>query len=228
MTIPAPGEYIDIHVHDGRSADDTFLLESLMAHEGKSPDSSPHKAYTFGIHPWFLDDENSNPHLDLVRKMAADPGIVAVGEAGYDKIKGPSTELQRYVFEEQVRISELSGKPMIIHCVRSWEELLASHKKLKPSMPWMIHGFRGKISLAGQLLAKGFYLSFWFEFVIREESAPLLKSVPADRIFLETDGADIDIREIYRKAASDLMITAEVLKSRIRSNYFTFFGLKNA
>ena len=68
-------------------------------------------------------------------------------------------------------------------------------------MPWLIHGFRGNIELAQQLISKGMYLSFWFDFVIRPESSELLRSLPKDRIFLETDGADVDIRDIYKKVA---------------------------
>ena len=68
-------------------------------------------------------------------------------------------------------------------------------------MPWLIHGFRGNVELAKQLLSKGMYLSFWFDFIIRPESSKLVRSLPKERIFLETDGADVDIRTIYEKVA---------------------------
>ena len=61
-------------------------------------------------------------------------------------------------------------------------------------MPWLVHGFRGNMELASQLLSKGMYLSFWFDFVLRTESADLLRHLPVNRLFLETDGADVDIR----------------------------------
>jgi TatD DNase family protein len=152
------------------------------------------------------------------------PNILAIGEAGFDKLRGPSVELQRKVFEKQVSIAEDHKKPIIIHCVRAWDELLASHKKLKPVTPWLIHGFRGKKELARQLLSKGMYLSFWFDFVIRPESAGLLRSLPVSRFFLETDGADIDIREIYRKVATDLDLTIDELKAVLSNNFNLFFN----
>jgi TatD DNase family protein len=89
----------------------------------------------------------------------------------------------------------------------------------------MIHGFRGNVKLATQLLSKGMYLSFWFDFVIRPESAKLLRSLPKERIFLETDGADIDIRTIYKKVASDLDLSIDELKSIILTNFKEFFKL---
>ena len=133
-------------------------------------------------------------------------------------------ELQRRAFEEQIIISEEIRKPVVIHCVRAWDELLAELKKLKPKMPWLIHGFRSNVELAKQLLLKGMYLSFWFDFAMRPESAGLLKSLPADRIFLETDGADVDIKSIYEKVAVDLELSVDELKSIILSNFEEFFS----
>ncbi|HEX2977163.1 MAG TPA: TatD family hydrolase, partial [Bacteroidales bacterium] len=158
-------------------------------------------------------------------KMANNPLVIAIGEAGFDKLKGPSFELQRKVFRMQVELSESLKKPLIIHCVRAWEELLSVHKEMRPEMPWMIHGFRGKIKLAEQLLSKGFYLSLWFEFVLRPESSDLIRALPQNRIFLETDGADVDIRDIYLKVSDDINLPLIDLKKTIYSNFIDFFSI---
>ena len=226
MHFPQAGDYIDIHVHDGKPSAGLFILESLMAHEEKMPEALSGVSYTYGIHPWFLNEENHKQLLLSVEKTVCNPEVIAVGEAGFDRLKGPSAELQRKVFEEQVIISEEIKKPVIIHCVRSWDELLAAKKKLKPRMPWLIHGFRGNQELAGQLLSKGMYLSFWFEFVLRPESGNLLRNMPNDRFFLETDGADVDIRSIYQNVATDRNQNVDDLKSDILNNYKAFFEYK--
>lgn len=219
MYFPNQGDYIDIHVHGGTPAAGVFILESLMAHEGKMPEDKPGVSYTYGIHPWFLNENNHNQLLNSVRNTIDQPDIIAVGEAGFDKLKGPSMELQRTVFEEQVIISEVYKKPVVIHCVRAWDELLSVQKKMKPKMPWLVHGFRGNVELASQLLSKGMYLSFWFDFALRPESGNLLRQLPHDRIFLETDGADVDIRTIYNKVAIDLALTVDSLKMQILKNF---------
>jgi TatD DNase family protein len=219
MYFPLEGDYIDIHVHDGTPASGNFILETLMAHEGKVPSDIPGIAYTYGIHPWFLNENNYKNLILSVERFVSHPGVIAIGEAGFDRLKGPSAEIQRIVFEEQILISEKFKKPVVIHCVRAWEELLAAHKKLKPKMQWLIHGFRGNAELADQLLSKGMFLSFWFEFVLRPESGDLLRQLPSDRIFLETDGAEIDIRSIYDKVAVDLDISVDGLKSIILKNF---------
>ena len=225
MYFPQHGDYIDIHVHDGTPASGIFILECLMAHEKKTPQNIPGVSYTYGIHPWFLNEGNEKQLLTSLEKLINNPDVIAIGEAGFDKIRGPSLDLQRRVFEKQIAISEEVGKPVVIHCVKAWEELLAAQKKLKPEMPWLIHGFRGNVELAGQLISKGMFLSFWFDFVLRPESAGLLRALPENRVFLETDGADIDIRDIYNKVSNDKDITVEELKRIILSNYKEFFGV---
>jgi TatD DNase family protein len=219
MHFPVNGDYIDIHVHDGTPVSGNFILETLMAHERKVPLDIPGVAYTYGIHPWFLKENNYKNLLLSVERFVSHPDIIAIGEAGFDRLKGPSPEIQRIVFEKQIVIAEEFRKPVVIHCVRAWEELLAVHKKLKPKMPWLIHGFRGNAELADQLLSKGMFLSFWFEFILREESGDLLRHLPLDRIFLETDGADIDIRSVYNKVAADRNISVDELKSIILKNF---------
>ncbi len=167
--------------------------------------------------------ESHDGMLAYVAVTAADRSVIAVGEAGFDKIKGPAMDLQKKTFEEQVLIAEEHKKPVVIHCVRAWEELLAEHKKLKPLTPWLVHGFRGKKELALQLISRGIYLSFWFDFITRPEAASLLKSLPVDHIFLETDGSGTDIRDIYIKVSGDLGLTVNELKSQIFSNFNEFF-----
>jgi TatD DNase family protein len=225
MHRPKPGDYIDIHVHSGTPASGIFILESLMAHEEKFPSDIPGIAFTYGIHPWFLNEENHKHLLSSVENSAGLPDVIAIGEAGFDRLRGPSMKLQHLAFEEQIAISEELRKPVVIHCVRAWDELLSVQKKLRPKMPWLVHGFRGNVVLANQLLSKGMYLSFWFDFALRPESAELLSHLPIDRIFLETDGADVDIRAIYDKVAADLELSDYELRSKILKNFNDFFTL---
>ena len=219
MYFPQNGDFIDIHVHGGTPSSGIFILESLMAHESKIPAAIAGVAFTYGIHPWFLNESNYKQLIISVESLISHPDIIAIGEAGFDRLRGPSPELQRRAFEDQIIISEKIRKPVVVHCVRAWDELLAVHKKLKPEMSWLIHGYRGNVKLATQLISKGMYLSFWFDFVLRPGSGDLLRHLPTDRILLETDGADVDIKNIYDKVASDLDLSVDELKSIILKNF---------
>jgi len=224
MHLPEEGDYIDIHNHGGIPARGIFILETLMAHENRTPLDNPGMAYTYGIHPWFLSQDNYSEQIELVGRNAENPAVLAIGEAGFDKLRGADPDLQRSAFEKQVEISEKVKKPVIIHCVRAWDELLSVHKSMKPKMPWLIHGFRGNVKQADQLLAKGMYLSFWFNFILRPESSKIIRAVPGNRIFLETDGSDAGIIDIYKKVSIDREIEVEELKSLIFSNFNSFFA----
>jgi TatD DNase family protein len=225
MRIPEPGDFIDIHTHEAKYAEGIFAIDVLMVHEERIPGDTPGIAYSAGIHPWFLDESNRRALIQKVEELVTHPAVILVGEAGFDKIKGPALEIQRMVFEEQVAISETRTMPVIIHCVRAWDELLMEHKKLKPRMPWLVHGFRGNRELAMQLINKGMYISFWFDFVLKPESSELIRSLPSDRIFLETDGAEVDIRDIYNKISLDLELNLNELKELILRNFNFFFNV---
>jgi TatD DNase family protein len=226
MNLPLSGDYINIHNHGSKSRKGVFSIENIMAHEERIPDIEPGLSYSIGIHPWHLSETNLKEHLGKVKEYAIFDNLMAVGETGFDRIRGPALDLQRKAFEEHVKISVEHSKPVFIHCVRAWDELLASHKRLKPTTPWMVHGFRGKKELALQLISRGMYISFWIEFILRPESAELLKNIPANRIFLETDGSDEDITDVYNKVAADLEISIDEMKSVILNNFITFFKLK--
>jgi TatD DNase family protein len=227
MSFPKQNDFIDIHTHGAVPSPGIFSVETLMAHEEKIPVETAGLAYTSGIHPWNLNDENHDRLLLYVEKIASYESVIAIGEAGFDKIKGPAMDLQQRTFEEQVYIAGKLRKPVVIHCVRAWEELISAHKKLKPATPWLIHGFRGKKELGMQLISKGMYLSFWFDFITRREATPLIQSLPVDRIFLETDGSGADIRNIYKKVSGDLGIGVDELKIQMLKNYTVFFNRNN-
>lgn len=223
MSVPQPGDFIDIHTHGAEAVPGIFSVENLMPHEERAPTGIEGLAFTLGIHPWYVNEHNHISLIKKVKEVAGNPFLSAIGEAGFDKLRGPSSSLQKIVFEEQASISEINKKPLIIHCVRSWDELIASHKNIKPKMPWLIHGFRGSLQLAEQLLSRGMYLSFWYDFILRPESSDLLRALPGDHIFLETDGADTDIKDIYNKVSDDLSITSDELKNLIYLNYINVF-----
>jgi TatD DNase family protein len=223
MNLPQSDDYIDIHNHGASSATGQFSVENLMAHEDRIPDSQPGIAYTAGIHPWHLTSENYKQQMDFVAGYADHDNIIALGEAGFDRLRGPSVKMQKKAFEEQVKIADEASKPIFIHCVRAWDELLEENKKLKPLTPWIVHGFRGKKELAMQLISKGMYISFWFDFILRPESSQLVINLPKEKIFLETDGSGVEISIVYKKVAADLDIPVEELKKLLYSNFKNVF-----
>ena len=149
MSIPLPGDYIDIHTHGAEPVPGIFSVENLMPHETRAPSGIKGLAFTFGIHPWYVNEVNHISLIKTVKEIAGNPFLSAIGEAGFDKLRGPSSDLQKIVFEEQASIAEINKKPLIIHCVRAWDELIASHKILKPTDALVDTWFQGE-SAAGR------------------------------------------------------------------------------
>ena len=171
-----------------------------------------------GIHPWFLTEGNVNQLLAALHQSLEDERVVALGEAGLDKLRGETMTIQTAVFRQEVALSEKLGLPMIIHCVKAYNELVQLKKELQPHQPWIIHGFRGKKNVAVNLLRQGFYLSFGARF--QEEA---VRSVPLERIFFETDESPESIEEICCRIAEAKGVTPEELVEAINKNVSKVF-----
>lgn len=223
MPLPLKGDLIDIHTHDSVLTDSVFAVENLMIHEGRLPDGSA-KAFSAGIHPWFLHDNTIDAHLAQLAHLATDERVVAIGEAGYDRLKGPGMELQQRAFEAQANLAEEMSKPLMIHCVKGWDELWASRQRVKPEMPWIVHGFNGSIEQAKQLVAGGFYLSLWIKSVLNGSLDRVIRELPPERVFLETDGFGIAPEAVYIRAAEAAGISPSEFAGRVRDNYIELFS----
>jgi len=152
-----------------------------------------------GIHPWTV-DENWRERMPLLERICEEKCVVAVGECGLDKAKGGDWAEQLACLEAQVALAKRVGKPLIIHCVRAWDDIL----RLCRGIPAVIHGFRGKAPLAKQLLDSGFDLSFGPKF----QSESLRLAFERRKMWLETDDAAVGIAEVYELASRALSISA--------------------
>jgi TatD DNase family protein len=199
--------YCDIHTHQPPTHPEDI---ALVAVDTWQPDRLQSGRYAVGIHPWQADREA----LPLLRTLAAHPNVAAIGEAGLDKLATTSWAVQEEVFTAQVHLAAETGKPLIIHCVKAWAELLAIHQTIRSGAPWIVHGFRGNGKLAEQLLRAGLYLSFG----LRYSPEAVHRAWEARRLFAETDDKEIDIRDVYASLADRLSIPEEMLAQEILEN----------
>lgn len=212
---------IDFHTHQ-TPADTVTSVRSLLISEVEK--ITQHDLFTVGIHPWYTEDIDIDSQLVLLQDLIKKNNVVAIGEIGLDKHRGAPIEKQIEIFEKQIMIAEKAQKPVIIHCVRAWVELLESRKRLKPSMPWAIHGFRGQSELAKQLLGSGLYLSFGPETLNASEGLQeAIRTVPLDRIFIETDDADVSLKYLYTTVSKIKSVTFRDLDEQINYNFAEFF-----
>lgn len=140
--------------------DGHFSIQNLILNPGQEILLTDQQYYSVGIHPWFfLNQENLENSLELLRSLAVKTNVLAIGECGIDLAIETSVELQEYAFLEQVKIAEKVSKPLIIHCVRAYHILNELLGKIKPKSPWIFHGFNQNAEVAAQLLQKAAYFS---------------------------------------------------------------------
>lgn len=155
---------------------------------------------SIGVHPWHADKADSEVINSIVDNLQNDVNhsIKAIGECGLDKLCTVSLQKQIDVFKQQVLISESYRLPLIIHCVKAMDELLAIKKELSPTQPWIWHGFRGKPQQLQQLINNGFYISFGFKY-----NRDSLIACPLERMFLETDDDPRPIGILYEQVLKE-------------------------
>ena len=179
-------------------------------------------SYSCGIHPW--DTVRSvEQSFSLLQKVALMENVAAIGEVGLDMLRGGSMDYQERVLRLQIELAKKCRKPLIFHCVKSWDKLMALYKEYKPTGSWIIHGFRGKPQHAEQLLSLGFHLSFG-----KNHNGDTLKIVPLDRLFVETDAStSASILSVYENISSVIGLPINELVSVIGENIRRVFPTIN-
>ena len=182
----------------------------------------PQIPFSVGLHPKDI-DENVELHLERVRDVSKkNPFCWAVGECGLDSLVRVPISKQERVFEVQILLANEVHKPVIVHCVRRFSELLRFSKIAKTSL--IVHGFNKKKSIADELLRKGFYLSLGKALLYSESLQGLAKDLPLERVFLETDGWKGEVSLLYEQFARLKNMSIEVLQEQFRKNFKVVFN----
>ncbi len=219
---PRQDQYVNIHAHRLAGYEEEWVLTSVFAQDYQ-PEEKGTGIFSVGLHPWHLAETDVEAALQKVRLATEDPDVLAVGEAGLDRSRDIPQDYQLRVFTKQVEIAGFANLPVIIHNVRANQELIRFMKEQRPLVPMIIHGFRGGPQLAEQMLHAGFYLSFGVHFLEDKKTAEALKEIPPERLFLETDEAESDIRILYKKASVIMGLAPEHLQNMIRENVRILF-----
>jgi TatD DNase family protein len=219
--------YINIHGHRQASSIEEWVMMNLMAKDFP-PEDIENGYYSVGFHPYNVGKANEQETLDRVRKAVEHPRVLAIGEIGLDKSIEAPMEDQLRIFEKQVKIAESANLPVMLHVVRSFNEMVTYMKAQQPVVPMIIHGYNGSAEMADDLVKAGFLISFG-EAITREHSKIIeaLQKVPIEMMFLETDEGDMDIRELYLFAAKVKGISVDHLRMQIFENARTHLGRFN-
>ncbi len=210
--------FINLHTHHIAMDHSLFVLNYRIGHD-KVIDNT--HLFSVGLHPWDI-DQNNDLFLSKLEQFLTHPNCIAIGECGIDKLITTPIEIQKKVFEQHLQLAINYNKPLIIHCVKAFDELIEICKPYHNRTSLIVHGFNKSENLAKQLIDKGFYLSLHHNLLLKPDFN--IQSLPLDKLFFETDdNAHLLIEEVYKDFALKLNMELDALKTQINRNFETLF-----
>ena len=177
--------------------------------------------FSAGVHPYDADKFDGNT-INFLKQITAHKNCLAIGEIGIDKRYGLKLELQQFTFEQQANLANELAKPVILHCVKAWNEIKTIKHQIQPTSPWIYHGFT-KAGLIDSVLENGCYISIGASILTNKSLQNNLYRIPLDRLFLETDDHNGPISEIYKKVAELKKIELYELEIKLEKNIRSIF-----
>lgn len=214
-------KFINAHAHH-ENGEDTLTVVNLFP-QNKDP-LVKGKYYSIGLHPWYIPEKGAGKILEELEQAARSEEVVAIGECGLDKACAIPMELQMFVFEKHVEIADKVGKPLIIHCVKSFNELIQVKNHTNSEVEWIIHGFNSKLQVADMLIRHEMYFSFGKALLNPNSNASQVLPQLEDELYLlETDDSQVSIQEIYERAAAVSGMDMDIMKLSMLTNFINIF-----
>lgn len=203
--------YFDFHHHHIQRENGIYNL--------RFNETVPFGLFSAGIHP---NDAGRNipNQFDWLEEISKHKNCVAIGECGLDGLIDVNNSIQEDVFNRQIELANERNKPLIIHCVRRFSQLIPLKKKAK--VPMIVHGFNKRKTVGEELQKHQFYLSFGKTVLHHVNLQQFVKDFPLEKLFLETDDDDFNLQELYQKVAELKGITIEELQEKMKENLKIF------
>ncbi len=211
-------KFIDIHTHNQSKQNSVTTILNCYPN---SKDFST--LFSIGIHPWHINDKETTKELLFIEEKLQLSNCLAIGECGLDKLIDVDFEYQIKVFKKQIKLSEQYKKPLIIHCVKAYQEIICLKKELKPKQPWIIHGFNKNYQTALSLIKNEIFLSFGKSLMVSSKLQEVFFQIPLQKVFFETDTTIINVEEVYKKGAIIKSLEINKIKEVIYQNFNNIF-----
>ncbi len=212
--------FYNLHTHKQTRDDNAFELVNQYPWEFN--EGVPR--YSIGIHPWYIDQNRLDSDLQMIEAKLQLSECLALGECGLDKRIAMPMALQKEVFEKQIALAEKYQKPLVLHLVAAYQEVVEIKNRLAITVPVILHGFSKNKQIAQQMIDNGFYLSFGKYLLRNPELKQVFLSVPNDRFFLETDTIEETLEEVYTLAAEYKGVSVAAVQKQVAANWEKVFG----
>ena len=203
--------FFDLHHHHSSKKSGIYNLNF--------GETIPENYFSVGIHP----AASANVSVEIwqwVENSVQHKNCVAIGECGLDGLVDVSEVEQQSTFCRQIDLANQVQKPIIIHCVRRFPQIIRLSKKSQ--VPLIVHGFNKNYAVGEELKKHNFYLSFGKSILQNVNLQHLIRDFPIEKLFLETDAQTFDIIELYQRVATLKKISVTQLKNQIKENLQIF------
>jgi TatD DNase family protein len=142
---------------------------------------------TAGIHPEEIIDLSD---IDYISDFISKNKVYAVGECGLDyHYRNDNKELQKQIFESQIKLSIKYHLPLIIHSRDAIEDTYEILKKYKGLTYGVMHCFSSSLEMALKFIDLGYYIGLDGPVTFKNAKEPkrVAANIPLDKMLLETD-----------------------------------------
>jgi TatD DNase family protein len=210
--------WLDLHTHRKNHPDDVFFIRNAFI--PKDPELTTRLNYpvSCGLHPWQV-NANWPVEIAALEKVLVQNSCVMIGECGMDIFRSGTRKQQRDAFDAQIQLAKTYHLPVVIHQVRMLPDILQQMKRTS-GVQFILHGFHGNQEELKQCLKYPVWFSLG-NFVLRANSMQqaIVRAIPEDRLFFETDTASISIKTIYATAAAIRNTEIDVLRIQTLRNF---------
>jgi len=190
-----------------------------------------------GIHPSEVDNLN-NKDLYQLEDFIKKEKIIGIGEIGLDYTYKTDKNKQKEIFEKQLQLAEKYKLPVVLHIRGTFNDIFEILKNFKVVPIW--HSCTGNLEEVEKFLEIGGFISFSgiITFKNADRLREIVKIVPLERIFIETDSPYLTpepyrgkinepayIKFVYQKVAEIKNIEIGKISNIIRNNFENLFKI---
>ncbi len=208
----------DTHTHHF----DSKMPAIVQLTESFSGDFPP--CFSFGIHPKEANSADFEKIEQISNQLIENPGFLAFGEIGLDN-RYDNNQEQEAVYIFQLKLAAKSGKPVILHCVNSWDRCRFLHEKHAPETTLIYHGFNKASILETVLHYPKAMISIGESIRTNPQLQKSVGIIPLSRLLLETDTGSGALIDTYRAVAEIKNISLQALIEPLNQNAKRIFKL---
>lgn len=215
--------FVDIHTHQPSFSQSVVEVINILPFEEVEGRCS---CFSAGVHPWYVDHDQMEAYQRWLVDISSDTRCLMIGEAGLDGACSIDGLLQDKVFQLQIDLSGAMQKPLVLHCVRRYNEMIVLSDLHPGHPPWILHGFQSSVEMVHHLRERNFFFSFGAALLRpNPKLVASLRAIPIDRLLFETDDSGLPIGQIYLAAAGLLDFDVVQLKEMVFNNFKQVFNV---